>query len=104
MISLRASEKKINSPYGGWTLFVASFALAAGLIFAPLPADAAHLPQELSAAKAVKSTGTAVASKDVEETGSIKVQDADTGTCSKSRKRLFVEGEGWIVRKLTTCY
>ncbi|WP_244480165.1 hypothetical protein [Methylobacterium sp. Leaf465] len=23
--------------------------------------------------------------------------------CSRSRKRLWVEGEGWIVRRVTTC-
>lgn len=24
--------------------------------------------------------------------------------CQQSRKRLFVEGEGWLVRRVTTCY
>ncbi|MCC0806056.1 hypothetical protein FPV16_07440 [Methylobacterium sp. W2] len=27
----------------------------------------------------------------------------DTLACTKSRKRLFVDGEGWIVRRVTTC-
>jgi hypothetical protein len=28
----------------------------------------------------------------------------DGKNCGQSRKRLFVEGEGWIVRRVTTCY
>ena len=105
MISLRASKIKANSPAGGWIPFIASFGIAAGLVFAPMPADAApNLAAGAPAAKVVKGVGTAVAAKDVEETGSIKEQDSDDAICSKSRKRLFVEGEGWIVRKLTTCY
>ncbi|MBO1021102.1 MULTISPECIES: hypothetical protein [unclassified Methylobacterium] len=27
----------------------------------------------------------------------------DALACTKSRKRLFVDGEGWIVRRVTTC-
>ncbi|WP_243373882.1 hypothetical protein [Microvirga solisilvae] len=69
-----------------------------------MPADAAHVPAERPVAKVIKSQTTTVAAQDVEETGSIKAQEAGDPTCSKSRKRLFVEGEGWIVRKVTTCY
>lgn len=29
--------------------------------------------------------------------------DPSAGHCSKSRKRLWIEGEGWIVRKVTSC-
>ena len=24
-------------------------------------------------------------------------------TCSRARKRLWIEGEGWVVRRITTC-
>lgn len=27
----------------------------------------------------------------------------DTANCSRTRRRLWVEGEGWIVRRVTTC-
>lgn len=27
----------------------------------------------------------------------------ESGTCSRIRRRLWVEGEGWIVRRVTTC-
>ena len=103
MISLGASKVRMNPIHRDWILFIASFGIAAGLVFAPMPADAAYVPQNSSSKIAAK-VETAMAAKDVEETGSIGAQDTDTSTCSKSRKRLFVEGEGWIVRKLTTCY
>ncbi|MFD1303111.1 hypothetical protein [Methylobacterium marchantiae] len=33
---------------------------------------------------------------------SIEAED-DGLACTKSRKRMFVDGEGWIVRRVTTC-
>ncbi|PVE21896.1 hypothetical protein DC522_24230 [Microvirga sp. KLBC 81] len=79
--------------------------LAAGLIAMPLPTEAAPAaPPERLAAKTLKQKATEVAAKDVAETGSIQTDAPDTSTCDRSRKRLFVEGEGWIVRKVTTCY
>jgi len=27
----------------------------------------------------------------------------DDATCSRSRRRLWIEGEGWVVRRITTC-
>lgn len=29
--------------------------------------------------------------------------DDSSATCNKSRKRLWIEGEGWVVRRVTTC-
>lgn len=29
--------------------------------------------------------------------------DDDSANCTKSRRRLWVDGEGWIVRRVTTC-
>lgn len=29
--------------------------------------------------------------------------DEDMTNCSRSRRRLWVDGEGWIVRRVTTC-
>jgi len=52
----------------------------------------------------VKEATTPVAAKDVETTSSIGTNGAGDPYCNVSRKRLFVEGEGWIVRRVTTCY
>lgn len=69
-----------------------------------IPAEAAHVTTSpRSTAKVVQEKVAETAVKDVEATGSIQT-DEDTGYCSKARRRLFVEGEGWIVRKVTTCY
>ena len=29
--------------------------------------------------------------------------DDDAGNCTRARRRLWVEGEGWVVRRITTC-
>ncbi|WP_335645539.1 hypothetical protein [Methylobacterium durans] len=34
---------------------------------------------------------------------SVTEGEDDTANCSRSRRRLWVEGEGWIVRRVTTC-
>ncbi|WP_457089986.1 hypothetical protein [Microvirga sp. P5_D2] len=69
-----------------------------------LPAEAAYaVVRDGKVAKVETKSPTAVAVKDPETTGSIQPSD-DGLSCSQSRKRLFVEGEGWIVRKVTTCY
>ena len=56
------------------------------------------------AAKPAKEPVTVVAAKDVETTSSIETKSPNDASCDISRKRLFVEGEGWIVRRVTTCY
>ncbi len=33
----------------------------------------------------------------------VESEEDETANCSKSRKRLWVEGEGWVVRKVTIC-
>lgn len=105
MNALRASNKKRILPSGGWIEFIASLGLALGLAVMSLPAEAAHgASTERLAAKTLQQRATEVAAKDVEETGSVQEGTPDTSTCNRSRKRLFVEGEGWIVRKVTTCY
>ncbi|MEZ0171465.1 hypothetical protein [Microvirga sp. TS319] len=71
---------------------------------APLPAEAARASREAPVAQSVKAKGATVAAKDIEETGSLQTGSVDTSTCDRSRKRLFVKGEGWIVRRVTTCY
>ncbi|WP_244622903.1 hypothetical protein [Microvirga brassicacearum] len=45
---------------------------------------------------------TAMAAQDVETHPAMEIDDGKN--CGQSRKRLFVEGEGWIVRRVTTCY
>lgn len=31
------------------------------------------------------------------------VTEDDLTNCTRARRRLFVDGEGWIVRRITTC-
>ena len=79
---------------------VLSVFASAGLVGAAEAAPASHGV----AAKPAKETVTAVSAKDVETTSSVQPSTGSDAYCDISRKRMFVEGEGWIVRRVTTCY
>ncbi|MEE1613870.1 hypothetical protein [Microvirga sp. CF3016] len=98
-----ASARRRFSPLGGGLKIMAGLAIAVGFGLAAERTDAAHAGHTVTA-KPVKATATAVAAKDVETTSSIESKPTNDGSCDISRKRLFVEGEGWIVRRVTTCY
>jgi P pilus assembly chaperone PapD len=55
-----------------------------------------------AAAPAVQTTKVADATQAVTGTSSLENED-DNASCTRSRKRLWVDGEGWIVRRVTTC-
>jgi hypothetical protein len=84
--------------------FMALAGLAMGLAVAPAPAQASNAGA--AAHQGVKSPkeamGKTAVAADVDTTSSI--QSGSEGACSTARRRLFVEGEGWIVRRVTTCY
>ena len=71
------------------TGFVATL-LAAG---SSLPASAAAL-SDRGIAKVAEATPVRPAA--VSETG-------EEPNCSRARRRLWIEGEGWVVRRITTC-
>ena len=31
------------------------------------------------------------------------IERDEDATCSRARRRLWIEGEGWVVRRITTC-
>ncbi len=63
---------------------------------APLTAEAA--PAVDKAPKAAPGT-----TRDVAATSSVTTPEADDAQCFTARRKLFVDGEGWIVRRITTC-
>jgi hypothetical protein len=98
-----ASFKMGISPLSGSLRLFAVLSIVAGFGLVTQSAQAAPAGHG-AAAKPHKETVTAVAAKDVEATSSIQSNPTSAPHCDISRKRLFVEGEGWIVRKVTTCY
>ncbi|MFE1601984.1 hypothetical protein [Methylobacterium sp. ID0610] len=74
-------------------------ALTAGASLATVPAFAAPAVDKTPA----KAQGRSPAVRDVTATATTPEDAADDATCTTARKRLFVEGEGWIVRRVTTC-
>jgi hypothetical protein len=104
MTALKASNYKKNHSFGGGIRLLACLSLVMGMVLTALPAEAAHnLGRDERAIESATNIKTNVAMKDTDTSDSIEASD-DGLSCSQSRKRLFVEGEGWIVRKVTTCY
>jgi hypothetical protein len=67
-------------------------AAAAALLLATAAAQAAADPTETKVADAgPQSHAIAGADRD------------DEASCSRARRRLWIEGEGWVVRRITTC-
>jgi hypothetical protein len=50
------------------------------------------------------SSSKASAMNEPAATGTIGAATDEDANCTKSRKRLWVEGEGWLVRRVTTCF
>ena len=63
----------------------------AALLFATLSAQAANGPAETKIAE------------DGSQVHATAVERDDDATCSRARRRLWIEGEGWVVRRITTC-
>ncbi|WP_442042880.1 hypothetical protein [Microvirga sp. 2MCAF35] len=97
-----ASVGKKNSPFAAFKV-LAVLTVALGFSISADQAQASHVGHG-AAAKPEKQASAKVAATDVETTSSIETKTADDNACSISRKRLFVEGEGWIVRRVSTCY
>ena len=81
------------------TLLVGSTLLALPLA----PAEAAQQERVRQAAVAEKATKLAEA--DPATTSSLsKASGEDEPACSRPRRRLWVEGEGWVVRRVSACH
>ncbi|ACL61134.1 hypothetical protein [Methylobacterium nodulans] len=74
-------------------------ALTAGAGLAAAPGFAAPAVDKAPA----KAQSRSPAVRDVTATATMPEEGTDDANCTTARKRLFVEGEGWIVRRVTTC-
>jgi hypothetical protein len=84
----------------GWAVACAALGLAAASAEAAAPARSSERPGVTRSAAAAMPAGET----SVEVTSSIGAAAPDERPCERSRKRLWVEGEGWVVRKVATCY
>jgi hypothetical protein len=90
----------------------ASFAAAKGHTLAtPVAASAKPgTPASVKAPKAeargaapAKAKAAEVVGDPLDRSAFAKATPEDDGACLTARKKLWVEGEGWIVRRITTC-
>ncbi|MEE7447231.1 hypothetical protein MRF4_05080 [Methylobacterium radiotolerans] len=70
---------------------IAAAAAGAAWLALPLAAQAANAPAETKVAEANP------------QVHPVSVERDDDVTCSRARRRLWIEGEGWVVRRITTC-
>ncbi|WP_157961466.1 hypothetical protein [Microvirga flavescens] len=68
-----------------------------------VPAQAAQAKKPLPAKATAEKVSAVMAKKEPQVTSSTS-GPALPANCQRARKRLFVEGEGWVVRRLTTCF
>ena len=70
-----------------------SIALGALLLLGgPIAADAAPTAATAKVAEAAPQIHSAAA-----------VERDEDAACSRARRRLWIQGEGWVVRRITTC-
>lgn len=78
--------------------FGLSAAMGAALVLCVSSLSAAAMPGTEGSATGVAHPEAAVGKVALTVEG-----EDDALACTKSRKRMFVDGEGWIVRRVTTC-
>ncbi|MGO4705895.1 hypothetical protein AB4072_08985 [Microvirga sp. 2MCAF38] len=92
----RSSKQKTRSQWFGGAIAILIFCLGT-------PVDAAQAKKPLPKGTAAK-ISSVLSKKEPQATTSSTGGKTLPGNCQRARKRLFVEGEGWIVRRLTTCF
>jgi hypothetical protein len=87
----------------GASLGLALFLCGSAFVFAPLASSTAAEAQTAKKTRvaAAEVTKTAVAEAPAEAAPSGPTED--DLACFRPRKRLWVEGEGWIIRRVTVC-
>ena len=88
-------------------LGTACFALLIGSAVVMLPlASAEAAPKERARpAASLKAAKSKLADAEPVTTGSIATPAGDAQpACDRVRRRLWVEGEGWVVRRVSACY
>ncbi|WP_457105708.1 hypothetical protein [Methylobacterium sp. P5_C11] len=70
---------------------IAAGAAGVAFLLASVAAQAANGATETKVAEVTPQVHAATVERD------------DDPTCSRARRRLWIEGEGWVVRRITTC-
>ncbi|MBE7200530.1 MAG: hypothetical protein INR70_22385 [Parafilimonas terrae] len=66
-------------------------------------AGAALLLASAAAQAAAEPAETKVADAGPQVHAASSADRDDEASCSRARRRLWIEGEGWVVRRITTC-
>ena len=86
---------------GGIAAGTALFMSCASLALTPAAAASSSARVTKSTTATVAAEPSRATAQDPQTTSSV---NADQENCLRSRKRLWVAGEGWVVRRVTTCF
>jgi hypothetical protein len=89
---------------GAWAACVACLILGASIAEAAGESKKPKVPVTRSPAVTAYSSTKSPVAAEPQTTGSVGSPADQDANCTKSRKRLWVEGEGWVVRRVTTCF
>lgn len=65
--------------------------------------SAALILASAAAQAAAETAETKVADASPQVHATVNADRDDEASCSRARRRLWIEGEGWVVRRITTC-
>jgi uncharacterized iron-regulated protein len=88
---------------GGIAAGTALFMSCASLAFTPAAAASSSARVTKSTTATVAAEPSRATAQDPQTTSSVNAAE-DQENCLRSRKRLWVAGEGWVVRWVTTCF
>jgi hypothetical protein len=90
--------------HAGLRIACSALLFGSTLVLVPLtPAEAA--PPERGRAAVAPAATTKLAEADPATTSSLaKTAIDEEPACSRPRRRLWVEGEGWVVRRVSACH
>ena len=90
--------------HAGLRIACSALLFGSALVLAPLtPAEAAQ--QERVRSVAAPAPATKLAEADPATTSSLaKTAIDEEPACSRPRRRLWLEGEGWVVRRVSACH
>ena len=90
---------------GGARLAVATLLAGSALLLAPVSIAASQAaPARAGGVAAPAPSKLADSTASTETTGSVqRSASEEEPVCERPRKRLWVEGEGWVVRRVTIC-
>jgi hypothetical protein len=105
VVAVQEGDQPVTYRFSRGGLRTAVFALLFGSTLLLLPfAPAEAAAPERARPAAAQAEKTKLAEADPATTSSLAKAVEDEPACARPRRRLWVEGEGWVVRRVSACH